>query len=132
MPDCNSTHVPGLQGRGPKVSVQSKQFKVQKGQGKSKIEKPPSPKIALPISMKKSKDGNDAEATATVSNGLAAPISRAKQPNKSRSSNGPQVQLSDVSINSNIWFLFFCSLRYLGTTTTLFSFDNFVVSDHFI
>ncbi|XP_004291456.1 PREDICTED: uncharacterized protein LOC101310775 isoform X1 [Fragaria vesca subsp. vesca] len=81
--------------RGPKVSVQSKQFKVQKGQGKSKIEKPPSPKIALPTSMKKSKDGNDAEATATVSNDLAAPISRAKQPNKSRSSNGPQVQLSD-------------------------------------
>ncbi|KAM5564491.1 protein WVD2-like 5 [Rosa sericea] len=81
--------------RGPKVSVQSKQSKVQKGQGKSKIEKPPSPKSALPIRMKKSKDGNDAEATATVSNGSAGPNPLAKQPNKSRSLNGQQVQLSN-------------------------------------
>ncbi|XP_050367185.1 protein WVD2-like 5 isoform X2 [Argentina anserina] len=83
--------------RGPNGSVQSKQSKVQKGQGKNKIEKPPSPKSALPILRRKSKDGNDAEATAAVSNGSAAP--RVKQPNKIRPSNGQQVQLSNVNIN---------------------------------
>ncbi|KAK9946001.1 hypothetical protein M0R45_011486 [Rubus argutus] len=75
---------------GSKGSGHSKQSKVHKGQGKSKIEKPPSLKSALPIWAKTSKDGNDAESTATVSNGSAAPNSRPKQPNKSRSLNGQQ------------------------------------------
>lgn len=99
--------MPVLQDGGSKGSGHSKQSKVHKGQGKSKIEKPPSPKSALPIWLKTSKDGNDAEATATVSNGSAAPNSRLTQPNKSRSFNGQQVRLSNVKINSYTWFFTF-------------------------
>ncbi|KAM0973944.1 hypothetical protein ACFX2C_017195 [Malus domestica] len=78
-----------------KGSTHPKPAKVHKGQGKSKNEKAPGAKSISPISMKKSKDGNGAEAKASVSNGSAAPNSRPKQPNKSRSFNGRQVQSSN-------------------------------------
>lgn len=83
-----------------KGSLHSKQTKVQKGQGKSKNEKPSGPKNVSPVWMKKSKDGNDGEVTAAVSNGSAATTSRPKQPNKTRSFNGRQVQSSNVKVDN--------------------------------
>ncbi|RXH72420.1 hypothetical protein DVH24_012104 [Malus domestica] len=88
-----------------KGSTHPKLAKVHKGPGKSKNEKAPGAKSISPISMKKSKDGNGAEAKASVSNGSAAPNSRPKQPNKSRSFNGrqqqpekPDAELSESSV----------------------------------
>ncbi|KAM2958313.1 hypothetical protein FF2_025191 [Malus domestica] len=69
----------------------TKSAKVHKGPGKSKNEKAPGAKSISPISIKKSKDGNGAEAKAYVSNGSAASNSRPKQRNKSRSFNGRQM-----------------------------------------
>ncbi|BBG95512.1 Targeting protein for Xklp2 protein family [Prunus dulcis] len=84
-----------------KGSLHSKQTKVQKGQGKSKNEKPSGPKTVSPVWMKKSKDGNDGEVTAAVSNGSAATTSRPKQPNKTRSFNGRQVQSSNQQLEKS-------------------------------
>lgn len=76
----------------------SKQSKPQKALGKSKNEKPLSLKSASAASVMKKKDGKDVEGTST-SNGSVGLISLSKQPSKSRSFNGRQVQLSNIKFH---------------------------------
>ncbi|KAJ7958775.1 Protein WVD2-like 5 [Quillaja saponaria] len=71
---------------------QTKQPKASKGQGKSKNEKPPSPKsVSAGTTVKKSKDGKYVETPSTASNGS---VVSSEQPTKSRSFNGRQAHLS--------------------------------------
>lgn len=76
----------------------SKQSKPQKALSKSKNEKPLSLKSASAASVMKKKDGKDVEGTST-SNGSVGLISHPKQPSKSRSFNGRQVQLSNIKFH---------------------------------
>ncbi|KAF5743317.1 serine/threonine-protein kinase PRP4 [Tripterygium wilfordii] len=75
----------------------SKQAKSVKLQGKSKNEKPSSPRIIAATWVKKSKDERDVGTTSTFSNGSVASNPRVKQPFKSNSSNDRQIHPSKQS-----------------------------------
>lgn len=80
---------------GEKDADQSTYFKPQKGQVKSKVDKPSSSKHST--GAKNIKDGKVAEATSAISNGSLSSNSRTKLPLKSRSFNDRQAHLPKQS-----------------------------------
>ncbi|KAF5726245.1 serine/threonine-protein kinase PRP4 [Tripterygium wilfordii] len=79
----------------------SKQAKLVKVPGKSKTEKPSSPRNISATWVKKSRDEKDVGTTSTFSNGSVGSNQRAKQPVKSNSFNDRQIHSSKQSGKSD-------------------------------
>ncbi|KAJ0031776.1 hypothetical protein Pint_12394 [Pistacia integerrima] len=79
----------------------SRDSKPLKGNGTSKNEKPLNPKSVSSTLVKKSRDGKNAEASSTVSNGSVGMNSHSKQSFKTRSFNDRLPHLSKQSGNSD-------------------------------